>query len=82
MSGGSLDYGYEKLLDLADKIEIGGENKHPITDLHRAFAAHLRRVADVAKKIEWAWSGDSSDEDAEQAIRAFLRTTTPRSEAP
>ena len=40
MSGGSLDYAYEKVNDAADAVRRRAE-----TSLHRAFAKHLDRVS-------------------------------------
>lgn len=56
MSGGSLDCEFGRIEDLADTIE-----RRARKPLHRAFAAHLRKVAKAAHDLEWVWSGDSSD---------------------
>lgn len=63
MSGGSLEYSYFKVGEIADLIRKQSRNK-----LHIAFAAHLDLVSKALHDLEWALSGDRSPEDAEQAI--------------
>lgn len=67
MSGGSLDYAYQRVRDLADAIE-----RHADRPEHRAFAAHLHKVAAAAKALEWVWSGDCGPGDEIELIRAIL----------
>lgn len=69
MSGGSYSYFFDKVIDTAS--EIAGRHKGQA--LHQAFADHLHRVADVLKEIEWADSCDTSQEDAQKAIREFFK---------
>lgn len=63
MSGGSMDYLYAKVMD-ARFVELTTER--------RAFRRHLRLVADALRAIEWADSGDGSENDASDAIRTCL----------
>ena len=65
MSGGSYDYAYQHIDDLADELRC-------MTPLRRAFKAHLRLVAQAAHQIEWVDSGDCSPGDDDAAIRAAL----------
>jgi len=65
MSGGSYDYAYGRVEDLAR--EIRGDSA-----LRRAFRAHLVKVAKALHDIEWVDSGDCSPGDEEAAIRACL----------
>ena len=51
MSGGSLDYVYSRVEDAAMKVSAKAE-----TTLHRAFAAHLHKVAKALKDMEWMLS--------------------------
>ena len=62
MSGGSMNYLYERVRD--------AHFDHENTVLRRAFRAHLEKVADALKAIEWEDSCDGADEDS--AIRACL----------
>jgi hypothetical protein len=72
MSGGSLDYGYQKLQMLADDIECSTihfydedelteiqkqEVKNEIEDVVR----QLRQLSERAHDIEWWFSGDYGD---------------------
>ena len=67
MSGGSLDYAYQQINDLAERIERGAE-----TPLHTAFADHLRLVAKAAHDIEWVWSADYGPDRENEAILAVV----------
>lgn len=81
MSGGSYDYAFRHIEDLADSIrEIAGcppgPNDKPDEygsppSLRRAFAEHLRKVARAAHAIEWNDSGDGA-RDEQKAIRACI----------
>ena len=70
MSGGSYDYAYGKIDDLADSIR-------PTTALRKAFKTHLRKVASACKDIEWVDSGDCGPGDEDEAIRACLGKDGP-----
>ena len=64
MSGGSYDYLYSKIEDMARGIP-------PYSMLRKAFKTHLLKVAQACHDIEWNDSGDGADgEDA--AIKACL----------
>ena len=67
MSGGSLDYIYHKVEDVADSIE--NRTDEP---LYRAFAEHLKLVSEALHDVEWEFSGDYGTGDAEEAIRRVL----------
>ena len=67
MSGGSLDYIYHKVEDVADSIE--NRTDEP---LYRAFADHLRVVSKALHDIEWEFSGDYGSGDAEESIKKVL----------
>jgi hypothetical protein len=56
MSGGSYDYCYSKIEDMADSIS-------PKTPLRKAFKKHLHLVAKACHDIEWVDSGDGADEE-------------------
>lgn len=64
MSGGSMNYLYSKVLHCAD-FECD-------TPERRAFAAHLKLVAQALHDIEWVDSGDYGPGDENAAIRACL----------
>ena len=65
MSGGSYDYGYTRIDDLADQITA-------TTPLRKAFKKHLHQVAQACHDIEWVDSGDSGSGDEDEAICACL----------
>ncbi len=67
MSGGSLEYVYQRVADAADMVETKAT-----TDLHREFAAHLELVAKALKALEWMLSDDTSPGDEVAAIEAVL----------
>lgn len=62
MSGGSMHYLYQRVLDAEFVIN---------TPERRAFRRHLDRVAHALKSIEWNDSGDG-DSREEERIRACL----------
>lgn len=67
MSGGSLDYVYGRVDDAAQSIMSRSQNP-----LDRAFAKHLIKVSKALHYLEWVYSGDCSEPDGEEAIRAVL----------
>lgn len=79
MSGGSHDYAYAHLDDLATSIEgwTNGCTEEPRRSLRLAFAQHLRECAQAAFAIEWVDSCDWGDGDevaaVEYALRGILR---------
>ena len=56
MSGGSYDYAFRYVDEMADSLH--GVNTDP---LRRAFAAHLRLVAKAMRDVEWQDSCDGAD---------------------
>ena len=70
MSGGSYDYAYAKINDLADQIESSG-SRNP---LRLAFAKHLRLCAEAAHDIEWV---DSCDYGKGQEVEAIRKVVSP-----
>ena len=59
MSGGSLDYAYEKLNDVASDVRSSaGYREHNYPELRLAMAEHLEKMAKVVHAIEWSDSGD------------------------
>ena len=67
MSGGSLDYAYGRVDDVADAVA-----SRATKPLHGAFAKHLRLVAAALHDLEWVWSSDMSNGDEDAAIRAVI----------
>jgi hypothetical protein len=70
MSGGSYNYAFVKIEDIAVEIR-------PTTPLRKAFKAHLRKVAKACRDIEWVDSGDCGPGDEDEAIRACLGKDGP-----
>ena len=68
MSGGSLDYVYHRVNDVAEIILKRAECPE-----HKAFAKHLYKVSKALHDLEWVWSGDCSDGD----IEAIMAVITP-----
>lgn len=67
MSGGSLEYAYSYLNEVANTVFLKSN-----TSLHKAFAEHLRKVATALHDLEWVWSGDYEDGDEVGSIEAVL----------
>ena len=67
MSGGSLDYCYGRVQDAAHTILSRAESP-----THRAFAAHLLKVSEALRAMEWMLSCDTSPGSEMAAIRAVL----------
>jgi hypothetical protein len=71
MSGGTYDYAYSKVMDMADEMERQEQQGFsPSTPLRIAFRGLLERVGTAMKAVEWVDSGDCSEPHAEDAIRA------------
>ena len=64
MSGGSLEYLYIKVRDVADDLK--SENNTPS---QIAFGYHLEKVAKALHDIEWVMSGDYSFGEDEESIQ-------------
>jgi hypothetical protein len=76
MSGGSYDYKYREIQDLAESIANRASYNRPDEYAKRkAFALWLTKAAEVAKAIEWNDSLDSAPEDEAKAMEAFLACT-------
>jgi hypothetical protein len=67
MSGGSYQYAYYRIEELAGEIRT-------TTALRKAFKAHLLKVAKACHDIEWVDSADYSPGDEDSAIRECLGT--------
>lgn len=70
MSGGSYDYFYSKLEDMADSVARSANRAGFVCGkstpaLRRAFAEHLKLCAEACRAIEWNDSGDGDDREAE-----------------
>jgi hypothetical protein len=65
MSGGTYDYAYGRISDLADAIK-------PTTALRRVFKVHLEQVSKACHDIEWVDSGDYAVGAEDAAIVACL----------
>jgi hypothetical protein len=75
MSGGSYNYAFERVNDFIELLESGrdidGRETGCENSLDRlGFAAHLRKVSDAMKAIEWVDSGDCSHPHDTNAIHA------------
>ena len=66
MSGGSWDYCYQKIDEMADRMQ---NEKEPY---RRAFGQHLRDVAKAMHDVEWVDSCDSSPGDDRAAIEKVM----------
>lgn len=65
MSGGSYNYAYMRIEDLASEIR-------PTTLLRRTFIDHLKMVAKACHAIEWVDSGDCGPGGEDADIKACL----------
>ena len=70
MSGGSLNYAYQRVEEVADEVASRAE-----TPEHRAFAAHLRKVAKALHDLEWVWSYDYGAGKELNALMACVTTS-------
>jgi hypothetical protein len=70
MSGGSYDYAYCKIQDMADSLRC-------TTPARKAFKTLLNKVAKACHDIEWVDSGDCSPGDEDKAIRIALGDNGP-----
>lgn len=66
MSGGSYNYAYSRVEDVADALRRSPDS------LRRAFATHLELVAKAMHDIEWVDSHNYVPGDEDEAIRAAL----------
>jgi len=67
MSGGSLDYAYSKVENIAYDVAQKADS-----NLHKAFAKHLYIVAEALHDFEWVLSGDCGYGDEVEAIRKVV----------
>lgn len=70
MSGGSMDYAFLKVLDVAERMM-------PSTPARQAFILHLHLVAEALRSIEWVDSGDMAPGDEDDDIRKCLPLFQP-----
>ena len=66
MSGGSYDYAYAKVSDMAENM------RHLDRPERRKFRDLLLRVAKAMEAVEWEDSGDTSREATTKAIDEVL----------
>jgi len=66
MSGGSWDYFYYNIDEVADRL---CDEKSP---LRRALGQHMRALSHAMHEIEWVDSGDKSSPDDTEAIKAVF----------
>ena|SRR6187551_3359563 len=81
MSGGSYDYFYTKLEDMADSIRVPGGcvwEEPNRAALREAFKAHLRACAEACRAIEWNDSGDGDSREAELIRKCIAPDATLR----
>lgn len=74
MSGGSYDYLYRRVEDVAEQIRAEGGCSslgYSRPALRKAFKAHLEKVAEILRAIEWNDSGDGDSTEIEK-IEALL----------
>ncbi len=66
MSGGSWEYFYNRLEDVADRLMLEPQGNR------KALGRQLKLAAKALHDIEWVDSGDCSDGDEDKAIEAAL----------
>lgn len=74
MSGGSHNYAYSKVEDMAGQLSTSDD------PLRVAFANHLRLVAKAMHDVEWVDSGDSAKGSEAAAIRTVLGESAQHAE--
>lgn len=70
MSGGSYDYAFRAVRDMAETLQDRKDNP-----LRLAFARHLQLVSQAMHDIEWVDSCDYGQGRDHEAIRAVLHPT-------
>lgn len=68
MSGGSYNYAFLKIDDLANEIRTNNDPKRI------AFVDLLKKVSDAAHAIEWEDSGDTGKEGTDKAINTVFKS--------
>lgn len=77
MSGGSYDYRYHQIDELAEMISLSGASCHGAGEtLRKKFIEHLRLVARACRAIEWNDSGDGDSEEVELILRCLKLSET------
>ena len=76
MSGGSWDYFYGRLEEVASRLQC---ERDP---LRKAFGSHLQKCAKALHDIEWVDSCDCLPGDEVKAIKAALGPDGPCSSSP
>jgi hypothetical protein len=71
MSGGSYNYMYQSIHELASMISENGVCDAASKTLRKAFKKHLELVAKTCRAIEWNDSGDGDSEE-EKLIKKCL----------
>jgi len=69
MSGGSYDYAFRHVQDMAANLRCGRNGHDP---LRVAFAEHLEKVAKAMHDVEWVDSCDYGKGQEAEAIRAVI----------
>ncbi len=67
MSGGALDYGYQKVRYIAEELARQATRLE-----HRALVKHLLNVSLALHDTEWVLSGDYAEGDELEAIARVL----------
>lgn len=71
MSGGSWDYFYSRLEDVATRMQCESD------PIRKAFGSHLQKCADALRAVEWVDSCDTSPGDEIEPIKAVLGADGP-----
>ena len=76
MSGGSWDYSYWKVEEMASYLRVDRNNCHP---LRVALAKHMLELAKVMKEVEWSDSGDTAEDAWIEPVKSFLDNSVSES---
>lgn len=71
MSGGSYDYAYRRVEEMADMLRAEGSCHAAPTALRELFREHLRHVAEAMHAIEWNDSCDGDEREPELITRCL-----------
>lgn len=74
MSGGSHDYAYFKLEEIADSFYIEPE-KQSYIDCRKKVAEILKHMSKICHDIEWIDSGDYGEDDWVEVIEKLDQIT-------
>ena len=72
MSGGSWNYAYSKILQIAEEIEEEDAENYRNHPLRGRLVSHLKELSELMHLIEWCDSGDKAPDEWFRPAQAFF----------